>query len=619
MAPQQPPHWGHDVTSTPLSWRSPRTLGLAIPLLALAACATPPSPPAHLAPGDYRYVEEYLSWHIPRQMKKHNVPGVSIALVDDQRVIWARGFGHADRERRIPATADTVYQAGSISKVLTAAAVMQLAEHGVMDLDEPIQRYLPEFSMRSRWGEAPPSLSLRALLSHHAGLPTFYLKGFFSRQPLGEFVKALRDEHLAYPPDRVFNYSNLGPNLAGAAIERLTGKGFAAHMHEALLEPLGMANSAFELTPAIAARLARGYVKSAPSDPITIRDVPAGGLFSSVNDLARFMRLVLAGGELDGRRILKPESVAEMLTPQYPDRPLDLGQRFGLGWMLSGITVHGGGTVAWHNGGTKSFLGQMLLLPEKRLGVVVLANSDSAASLVYDTAELALQLALEARDGITPPPPSAPAAAAVRLPAEVLERYSGDYSLMGVLAHVKRRGERLALHVFGHTLDLVPVGHDEFRAEYRLLGLIPVSIRFPPVQFARVEGRDLMLLKDRGVLVTAEKIPAYPIPAAWARRAGEYRLVNPDPEYLVDLKHARLTIEDGKLLMDMRISGLEDRNIKVVLMPLSDDAVYVFGLGRNVGDVAVTERHGARELMRFSGYYFERASQDTGTSLVLGR
>lgn len=605
--------------AAPRGGRLRRSIAAGVFTLLLAGCATPPLKPAEgLARGDYRYLEEYLSWYVPRQMSRHQVPGVSMALVDTKRILWARGFGYADRERAIAADADTVYQVGSISKVVTATAVMQLVERGMLDLDEALQHYLPEFSIRSRFGPTP-RLPLRALLSHHAGLPTYYLKGFFSRQPLGELVQALQHEYLAYPPLQVFNYSNLGYDLAGAVIERVSGADFAAHLQQALLDPLGMRHSSFTLSPAIAPHLARGYVKGKPADPVTIRDVPAGGLFSSANDLARFMRMMLAGGELDGRRILAHQTVAEMFTPQYADRPLDLGQRFGLGWMLSGITIPGGGTVAWHNGGTKTFLSQMVLLPEKGLGVVVLANSDRAASLVYELAERALALALEVRDGIPPPSSPAPTPPAVRLAPETLEAYVGDYSLMGVLAHVARRGDRLKLQMLDHTLDLVPVAGGEFRAEYRLLGLFSIRIPFPPIEFRRVEGRALMVLKDRGVYVTAEKIPPYEIPQAWQRRTGDYRLVNPDSEYLVDLEYARLRIERGRLLLEARIFGLEDRSVQVVLMPVSDDAAYVFGLGRNVGDMSWVERHGEHERVRFSGYYFERLPPSAGEPLLSAR
>jgi CubicO group peptidase (beta-lactamase class C family) len=570
----------------------------------LIGCAGAPQRPAELPRGDMRYLESYMDWYFARNMSKYGVPGVSVALVSDNKILWMKGYGYADVERTIPATTRSVYQVGSISKTFTAAAVMQQVERGTLDLDAPIQKYLPDFTMKSRWGAPRPSL--RELLSHHAGLPTYYLKGFFSHQPLNELIDALKDEHLAYQPRQIFNYSNLGPDIAGAALERLSGADFAAHMQKALLDPLGMVSSSFALDERVRPVFARGYIKGTPSEAVTIRDVPAGGLFSNVEDMARFMRMMLSRGTLDGRRILSGNSIDAMLTPQFADLPYNFGQRFGLGLMLSGIPIHNAGTVAWHNGGTKTFISQMALLPDKKLGVIVLANADRAGPMVYEAAEEVLRLALEARENITQPPAPARVAPQIDLAEAELDRYTGDYSLMGALARIERSGKRLRFHVLGHTLELVPVTHRNFRVEYRVLGLFAVPIPFAPIEFTEVEKRMVMLMRDRGVAITAEKVPSYEVSDAWRRRTGNYRLMNPDKEYLVDVEHARLTVEDNKILMNIRISGLEDREVKVVMMPLSDDSAYTFGIGRNVGDVTVVERHEGRERMRYLGYYFER-------------
>jgi len=594
-------YMNHKLLKSGITYRLPLVLAAAI--VALAGCAKAPLRPEQSERGDYHYLQQYLSWYIPQQMKRYGVPGVSIAVVDHQHLVWAKGFGYADRERHIPAGAETVYQVGSISKLFTATAVMQLVGQGKIDLDAPIQTYLPQFSMKSRWKDSGP-ITPRELLSHHAGLPTYYLKGFFSHEPLAELASDLRSEYLAYPPGQVFNYSNLGPDLMGLVMERITGMHFAPYMQKALLEPLGMHHSSFTMDAEIAPLLARGYVDNQPTDPIPIRDVPAGSLLSNVVDLSRFMRLVFGNGEFDGRRVLGADSLAAMFQPQFADSTLDFGQRFGLGWMLSGLPVYGGGMVAWHNGGTKAFLSQMAVMPDKKLGVVVLANADTANKMIYDVAEQALRLALQARYGISQPPPAAPAPA-VKVPRAVLERDVGDYSLMGTLAHVTLSGDHLKLRVIGHTLTLVPTSQTWFRAEYSLLGMFSVPIDFPPVEFTRVQGHDFALLHDR-MVTAAEKIPHYTLSDDWRRRVGNYHIMNPDAHYLVNLDHCRMLVENGRLLLDLKISGLEDRSVKVVIMPVSDTKAYVFGLGRNVGDMTTANDNDGRPQISYSGYVFER-------------
>ncbi len=571
-------------------------------LLAAVNLPRPPPRPPTLNTDDWAYLKEHLRWFIRCHLRKTGTPGLSIALVDDQQVVWSEGFGVADREQRVAATPETVYQIGSITKVLNALAVMQLVEQGRIDLDRPLSVYLPEFSMRTRWPQATP-ITPRALLCHHAGLPTYLLKGFFGGQPLTELLHELKDEHLAFEPHTVFNYSNLGPNLLGLVIERVTGLAYTTAMQRQLLTPLGMQHTGFAPEGEIGARLARGYVHDTPVNPTPVRDVPAGGLYSNVLDLAHFMRCVFAGGMLDNTRVLGENELRATLEPQYAGQPLDFGQRFGLGWMLSGLPVEGGGQQAWHNGGTKAYLSQIALLPEKKLGVVVLANADGAGSLVVEAAEAALQLALEIRHGIAAP-------ARARVPEisvthTQLAPLVGDYSLMGSLAHIKLGKKRLKLHVLKHVLDLVPVTPTRFRVEFNLLGLKSVPIAFPPVEFTQVAGRGFVLLHDRTV-IPAEKIAPYSIPESWRRCVGDYHLTNPDAEYLVDLEHCRMLIENEMLLMDVRISGIENRHIKVVMVPISDSEATVFGLGRNVGDVARVLTDGGILRMCYSGYMFER-------------
>lgn len=143
----------------------------------LAGCLnSPPPKPETKQPGNYEYTKDYIRWFTQQQMKKHNVTGLSLALIDDQRVVWAEGFGYADRANNIPATPETLYRAGSITKLFTATAIMQLVERGLIDLDQPVKTYLPEFSFKTRFPDTPP-ITIRHILTHHSGLPRDILRG----------------------------------------------------------------------------------------------------------------------------------------------------------------------------------------------------------------------------------------------------------------------------------------------------------------------------------------------------------------------------------------------------------------------------------------------------------
>ena len=270
-------------------------------------------------------------------MKKHDVTGMSIALVDDRGLIWAEGFGYADIENAVPATPETVYRVASISKLFTATAVMQLAEQGRIDIDEPLTRYLPEFSIKTRF-PGKGSITPRNMMTHHSGLPANFYKGILSKhpEPFTKVIKELGDEYAAYPPDFVYSYSNLGVTLLGNLIERVGGKDFTSYMDESLLRPLGMASSSFSAKDGMV--VAKGYRKGKETSDPAIRDLPASGLLSNAVDMGRFMQMVLAGGESggqqypqgeDARRDVAPSKHERAPGPEHPGRPrLGFG-RFG--------------------------------------------------------------------------------------------------------------------------------------------------------------------------------------------------------------------------------------------------------------------------------------------------
>ncbi len=359
---------------------------LAVLAVLLAACASPVPRPETVHRGDYGAVRAYIAALARQEMRKADVTGLSVALVDDQNLVWADGFGFADRARDVPAGADTVYRVGSITKLFTAAAVMQLAEQGKLAIDRPIEAVIPGFSMKSRFENARP-VTPRLLMSHHAGLPTDILKGFSEPHPrsLAELTRQLQDEYLAFPPGTLWSYSNVGYSLLGRAVEMAAGVPYDVHIGGALLKPLGLTNASITARAPEGPMAAKGYRNGKEAADLVLRDISAGGLNASVRDMSRFLSMIFADGRANGRSVLRPETVREMLRPQNADVPLDLNFRVGLGWMLSGlgeIEFSGAGPVAHHAGGTALFHSQVIVLPAHKLGVVVLSNSASSRKVV---------------------------------------------------------------------------------------------------------------------------------------------------------------------------------------------------------------------------------------------
>ena len=208
-------------------------------------------------------------------MERSGTVGLSVAVVEDQQTVWAEGFGWADRDEGRPATAGTVYRVGSISKLFTATAVMQLEEEGRFDLDQPLRLWLPDLELRSRWPEAP-AVTPRSLLTHHSGLPGNRLKGLvvdeppppdFIRRRFSRLPAELGETWLNQPPQKVWAYSNLGYALLGCLVERASGEPFVPYVDRRILEPLGMRRSSFVVRDDLRPWLAAGTCGGGSSSP----------------------------------------------------------------------------------------------------------------------------------------------------------------------------------------------------------------------------------------------------------------------------------------------------------------------------------------------------------------
>jgi len=545
-------------------------------------------------------------------MEKNKVTGLSVALVDDKGLIWAQGFGYADKENNIPATPQTVYRVASISKLLTATAIMQLAEQGRINIDESLTTYLPEFSIKTHFpggGRITP----RNLMTHHSGLPANFYKGILSSkpEPFTKVIEEIKDEYLAYPPESVYSYSNLGVTLLGDVIERVSGKSYASYMDESILGPIGMYNSSFSMKTGMV--VAKGYKDGDATNELGIRDLPATGLLSSAVDLGRFMQMVLAGGISGERQIIKPETLAEMLRPQNVKVPLDMGIYTGLGWALDGMgntEIKNAGPVVHHGGSLPSFNSQLLVLPEKKLGVVVLTNS-STRPAVDNVATEALILALEAKTGIKQPRWTRPPKSSKPLSPEEILAYTGYYATPIGLIKAYGKSDLLKAEILGNTVSLIPRADGMLAMKYKLFGLIPISLReLDDVGISRADaaGREFLLAHSQGLdMVFGEKISPPSVPEKWLDRVGAYQIVNAGNDVLY-FDGVRLGYQDGFLLIEYYTPLLAEGLVKLPIAPVSDTEAVILGLGSGMGETVSAISIDGQEGLQYSGYQLRKIS-----------
>lgn len=547
--------------------------------ISLLACTGPPPRPQAFARGATQAVQAYLRELIVYEMRENKIQGLSIALVDGPKIIWAEGFGYADVANSIKATPDTLYRIGSISKLFNAVAALQLAEQGQLDLDRPIQDYLSDFAIRSRF-TPQPTFTARQLMTHHSGLPADYLNGWNSEEPLRYMRQQLKDEYMAYPPNTLSAYSNLGATVLGHVVETLAGEPYADWLKTRVLSPIGMENSyvAARLKPD--ARLARPYDDAGKlTDYVVIRDVPAGGLVSNVVELGHFMRTVFNQGQTPtGQTLLRPETLADMMQRQNRGIPLDFDLAMGLGWAIDPSWPEPAGPLLGHGGSDGAFNAQLAVLPQQQLGVVVLANSAGALPAVLEVAKAALQALLQAKTGIAlPPERDVRQRPAITLSPQQLHRYAGAYETAFGFVEVDVEGQRLWGQSGSDRVELVPIGEDECRVEYKLLGLIPAGPKewqTHHFRYVRVGSEELLLaVSDRGARrLVGIKIHPVPVPTAWRARLGHYAV----PDALQKTVKRIALRQDDRGFLYLEFDG--ERG--VTLQPLSDGEAVIAGLGR---------------------------------------
>ncbi len=343
----------------------------AFALCLLLLCAPAPAAaqqPAALPAEKVKEIEALVA----TEMSKQRIPGLTVAVVSDRQVRWSAGFGVQDVENNVPARTSTVYRLGSISKPITAVAVMQLYERGRLDLDAPVQKYCPAFPEK-QW-----PVTARRLLGHLAGVRHYKSDDEFNSTrfyaSINEGLSMFKDDPLLFEPGTKYNYSTHGYSVLGCAVEGASGQKFADFVFENVLRPAAMDRARVDSVADIIPNRAQGYrvtdkgvlINSPLAD--NSYKVPGGGFVSTAEDLAKF------AAALQTYKLLKRETLELMYAPQKLKDGKETG--YGLGWTIG---KRPGGERAVGHGGAQQRVSTFLhTQPEQGLAVVIMSNLEGA-------------------------------------------------------------------------------------------------------------------------------------------------------------------------------------------------------------------------------------------------
>ena len=358
---------------------------MKIRTLLLAACIS--SPAVAQTPTDSALAAD-IDAMVRRVMALEPTPGLSIAVVRNDRPVLVSGYGLADVERNRPVTEHTLFYIASTTKAFTGLATTLLAQRGTLDLDAPISRYIPD----ARWaaGVQPDSITLRHLLSHTHGVANsgpVVLRTAYTGVHDNALLKELLQHHEASKEGRAFRYSNIGYNIAGLIIDEVTRGKWQDLLERAVLEPLRMTSTSAYISRFDSSRLAMPYAAET-AGPRRLHFAKtdanmqaAGGLVSSGNDIARWLEVQINSGRLEGQQVFPRAVMQETQRIQAPVTGSSDVVGYSLGWRVSAF---GGDTVLHHGGGFSTFGTYISFSPTAKIGVALMVNGANPGFVAVD-------------------------------------------------------------------------------------------------------------------------------------------------------------------------------------------------------------------------------------------
>ncbi|MFK8161267.1 MAG: serine hydrolase domain-containing protein [Lewinella sp.] len=555
-------------------------------------------------------LKEFIDKEISELFNSVKAVGGSIAFVEGNRITYVGGFGFEDREAGVKARPTTLYRTASMTKSMTAIAVLQLVEAGKIDLNAPISQYLPELNLYDANGRKE-SPRIKDILTHLSGLPGDILNGMIPAELPSEdwLMKELDGQRLSAPANFTQSYSNVGYGLLGQLIERVSNQSYGSYLDDHVFKPLGMSTAGLPETHGIG-KLSKGYVDKKE----IILDHPplpaASAVIASVLDMAELLKMFLDHHK-NGERVLSAASRKMMQTNYLTESflPIAYGYGFGLD-VRQGEAIGPEGTQPIHfykhSGNEIAFQGAFGYLPELEVGVVIMTNT-KRGFLACDTKAL-IDLYLKHKKGIsTTFDYSLPDTEITSpTPQEILGSYNIGPAGLKVTdpnsIKFKIQGNKVVLNKRANSMV--------FDVKFKLLGFIPIRVKDVVFEFIKKEGRIFLRQVDvarNTPEYLAERIVRTEMGEAWRRRLGRYTLTNPIPANNKRFNYAAATFElqdrNGWPVLLIETPGMK---LPLCLTVISDNLAVTGGMGRQAGD-GVTVLPDGR--IRFSGFELQIAKE----------
>jgi CubicO group peptidase (beta-lactamase class C family) len=546
--------------------------------------------------GDVTGAVTVLDSIIKKNLEQQRIPGAAVALVHEGRVVFSQCYGYADVQKKIPITENTYFMIGSLTKSFTALAVLKLIEQGKIDLNADIRKYIPDFSIKNFEG-GETRITVNHLLTHTSGLMIDYYvrRNGRIKQSNADLLSQLRNEYLCFQPGSASKYSNIGYRLLGMIIENVTGERFENYLEKEIFKPLGLNQSSFLYTDAIAGHMSKGHNGDTEMSRIDNEDKPASGLFSTMMDLTTFLKFLSSSSTPSPAGFDSNQITGSILKNANPaiDTFYDNKNIYSSGWYLNSYQFKGIHTVLSGSGNINGFSTAITYLPEERLGIVILTNSSLGWKANMEIIARGLRGVIDAlRDTVTLSPDQENQKSAQS--TEDYQSLCGRYVGFGPIVDFFQKKNKLYAKFKGPAALLIPEGNGVFKPVLRILFMdIDVarlteyeSIRF---RFGSNRQGDKFVYMEAGVGESTFSIPLHRyqkviIPKSYNRYYGTWALDKKEtyPDILkLYLPSNRLTFFEKDGWPMIKISTWMGEGL-LLLVPLTENLARIAGSGEIV-------------------------------------
>ena len=538
-------------------------------------------------------IKEYREL-VRTEMAKNNIVGLSLALVDKDGVIWSEGFGYDNLKDSIKSSENSLYCIGSVTKLFTATALMQLAENKKFDIDSPVTKYVPELKIKSLYGSID-SITTRLIMTHHSGFPSDMMGENTAKESYKNVVNYLNEQYTAFPPHYIRIYSNIGYCFLGYEVEKISKTGYIDYINKNIFAPLGMTSSFIPAVPETPENVSKTYDSQKDQrDESSPWIVPAGAIYSNVRDMGLFIQSWLK----DKSPLLKTETINSIFTPQNTNVGFNLGSEYGIGWDLKKTKFN---YVAEHGGATLYYRAQIAINRYAGLGVIILSNSANGGSFTWRASEL-IEKACSVK-GI--PEKILPAFN----PETVMDKninlkeYTGNYGQNMSWFPLKMRDSSL----------IGKPGSDSMAFKLKTSGYFGLAVKqgekwtdIPGQEFlfTKINGEKVFMAPAWGVWVVAGKqYPEQNITEVWKNRLGKYKVLNYNSSSM--FSEAELMIAENTLYFNAK-TPYSDQYMSMPFEIRNESLASVLGTATYSGSMLQVRKDNGEETLYFMGLILKK-------------